>query len=275
MEEEQRLYIEERERELYEEIFMRSVGRAIRDKINRAEAWVRQMNRFMSQRDTSNGFALSLEWRPRPAQDEGEMSAERLVALLRKSPELMLPQEMDDMIRHFRTRIDYARQEAESGGSFREWIYQLLDYRQWFEFRLYYRKAGMASRRELTDSQFNVLSGGEKAMAMYIPLFAAVDARLSDAREDAPRIICLDEAFAGVDDDNVRDMFALIVSLDYDFIMTSQQLWGCYDTVPSLSIVEVHRPQDADVVTLIRFRWNGQVRILIAPDEAKEAVRLP
>ncbi|WP_067850275.1 TIGR02680 family protein [Alicyclobacillus mali (ex Roth et al. 2021)] len=272
MEEEQRLYIEERERELYEEIFMRSVGRAIRDKINRAEAWVRQMNRFMSQRDTSNGFALSLEWRPRPAQEEGEMSAERLVALLRKSPELMLPQEMEDMIRHFRTRIDYARQEAEGGGSFREWIYQLLDYRQWFEFRLYFRKAGMASRRELTDSQFNILSGGEKAMAMYIPLFAAVDARLSDARDDAPRIICLDEAFAGVDDDNVRDMFALIVSLDYDFIMTSQQLWGCYDTVPSLSIVEVHRPQDADVVTLIRFRWDGQVRVMDLVHE-EEAVR--
>ncbi|WP_206830196.1 TIGR02680 family protein [Alicyclobacillus fructus] len=273
VEQEQRLYIEDRERELYEEIFMRSVGRAIRDKINRAEAWVRQINRFMSQRQTSNGFVLSLEWRPRPAQDEGEMDVDRLVSLLRKSPELMLPEETEDIIRHFRARIEYARQQAEGGGSFREWIHDLLDYRQWFEFRLYYRKAGMVSRRELTDSQFNVLSGGEKAMAMYIPLFAAVDARLSDAREDAPRIVCLDEAFAGVDDDNVRDMFALIVSLDYDFVMTSQQLWGCYDTVPSLSIVEVHRPQDADVVTLIRFRWNGQTRVLLDP-EVEEAVRL-
>ena len=47
-------------------------------------------------------------------------------------------------------------------------------------------------------------------MAMYIPLFSAAYSRYSDARPDALRIISLDEAFAGVDENNIRDMFDLL-----------------------------------------------------------------
>ena len=34
-------------------------------------------------------------------------------------------------------------------------------------------------------------------MAMYVPLFSAVAAKYEGARSDAPRMISLDEAFAG------------------------------------------------------------------------------
>lgn len=34
-------------------------------------------------------------------------------------------------------------------------------------------------------------------MAMYVPLFAALSAQYAAANEDAPRLIALDEAFAG------------------------------------------------------------------------------
>lgn len=37
-------------------------------------------------------------------------------------------------------------------------------------------------------------------MAMYVPLFSAVAAKFESAREDAPLLIALDEAFAGVDE---------------------------------------------------------------------------
>ncbi len=50
-------------------------------------------------------------------------------------------------------------------------------------------------------------------MAMYIPLFSAAYARFEAAAKDAPRIISLDEAFAGVDDMNIRDMFKLMEDL--------------------------------------------------------------
>lgn len=264
--EEQRVLISEKDRELYEQILIHSVGRAIRDKINRAEQWVKQMNRIMSERNTSSKLLLSLEWRPRPAQSERELDTDRLVYLLRKSPSTMLEEEMDDMMEHFRSRIRYAKEEAEQSETLSKWIHELLDYRKWFSFTLYYR-TGAQSRSELTDSKFNVLSGGEKAMAMYIPLFAATDSRFNDSNRDAPRIISLDEAFAGVDEENVRDMFQLLTEMQFDYMMTTQQLWGCYDTVPALSIYEIYRPEGADYVTLFPYYWNGHTRQMVTDDE--------
>ncbi|GEO27420.1 TIGR02680 family protein [Alicyclobacillus acidoterrestris] len=271
MVEEQRILISEKDRELYEQILIHSVGRAIRDKINRAERWVKEMNHFMSLRNTSSGMVLSLDWKPRPARGERELDTERLVYLLRKSPSTLLDEEMEDMIEHFRSRIRMAKEESESGETLRNLIREFLDYRNWFSFTLYYRKGGMASRRELTDSQFNVLSGGEKAMAMYIPLFAATDSRFNDSRPDAPRLISLDEAFAGVDEENMRDMFELLTDMKFDYMMTSQQLWGCYDTVPALSIYEIFRPGDVDFVTVIPYYWNGHTRRIVDGDDWRSA----
>jgi len=53
-------------------------------------------------------------------------------------------------------------------------------------------------------------------MAMYVPLFAAVNAQYAKAsREDHPRMIALDEAFAGVDDKNIGMMFKLVETLGF------------------------------------------------------------
>ena len=61
----------------------------------------------------------------------------------------------------------------------------------------------------------------------------------------------------------MRDMFELLTHLDFDYMMTSQVLWGCYDTVPELSVYEVYRPRDVDYVTLIPYYWNGIRRVLV------------
>lgn len=262
LEEEQRLLLNQKDRELYEQIIIHSVGKAIRHKIYRAESWVKQMNRLMDERKTSSGLKLSLEWEPRTARNDRELDTFQLVTLLKKDPELLREEEMDSMVTHFRSRIHLAKQEAEQQDTLRKWITELLDYRGWFDFTLYYKK-GDGPRRQLTDSRFNVLSGGEKAMAMYIPLFAATYSRYSDSRPDSPKIISLDEAFAGVDEENMRDMFKLLTDMDFDYMMTSQVLWGCYDTVPHLSIYEILRPNDVDFVTLIRYYWNGYMRELV------------
>ncbi|MEW6064687.1 MAG: TIGR02680 family protein [Bacillota bacterium] len=261
-EEEQRLLLSQKDRELYEQIIIHSVGKAIRYKILRAEQWVQQMNRLMEQRDTSSGLRLHLKWEPRAASNEKELDTLQLVNLLKKDPQMLRNQEIEQMIEHFRSRITWAKQEADQHDTLRQWIYRLLDYREWFRFTLYYEK-GEQPRRELTDSRFNALSGGEKALSMYIPLFAATYSRYNDCRPEAPKIISLDEAFAGVDDENMRDMFGLLTQLDFDYMMTSQVLWGCYDTVPKLSVYEIYRPKDAKYVTLIQYYWNGFRRMLV------------
>lgn len=79
---------------------------------------------------------------------------------------------------------------------------------------------------------------------------------------DHPRIIALDEAFAGVDDKNISSMFKLVEDMDFDYIMNSQALWGCFETVPALRISELLRPLNAQVITVIHYTWNGHERIL-------------
>ncbi|MHB8155789.1 MAG: TIGR02680 family protein [Desulfocucumaceae bacterium] len=273
LEEEQKNLLSQKDRELYEQIILHSVGKAIRDKIYRAEKWVQQMNKLMLQRETSSGLRLQLRWEPRAAAGENELDTAQLVRLLKTDPRQLRDDHIDQMIQHFRSRITRAKQEADQRDTLRTWIFRLLDYRYWFRFTLYYEK-GTQPRREMTDARFNVLSGGEKALSMYIPLFVAVYSRYDDSRPDAPMIISLDEAFAGVDEENMRDMFGLLTQLGFDYMMTSQALWGCYDTVPKVSIYEIYRPGDVDFVTLIRYHWNGTRRILVDEEqkEIKDAV---
>lgn len=94
---------------------------------------------------------------------------------------------------------------------------------------------------------------------MYIPLFAALSAQYAAAEDDAPRLMALDEAFAGVDETNIESMFSLVHQLEMDYIMNSQALWGCYPSVRALNIAELWRPQGADVVTVMRYHWDGRV----------------
>ena len=37
---------------------------------------------------------------------------------------------------------------------------------------------------------------------------------------------------------------------------------GCFETVKGLRIAELRRPMNSQVVTVIRFTWNGHERIL-------------
>lgn len=262
----QRQLLNDKDRELYEEIIMNSVGRIIRGRIQRAEHWVETMNKLMDERDTSSGLRFRIRWKPLTAEHEDEMDTQSLVNLLKSDPRLLKESDMSEITHHFRAKIERAKQQLEVKGygeSFHQIIKQMLDYRQWFEFRLLFLKEG-ESWKELTDRAFNKFSGGEKAMAMYIPLFSAAYSRYSDAHPDAPRIITLDEAFAGVDENNIRDMFDLLEKLELNYIMNSQALWGDYDSVSHLAIAELIRPKNAPYVTVIRYTWDGKVRRLMA-----------
>ena len=167
--------------------------------------------------------------------------------------------------RYFRNRIAREKQkmmERNEAINYMELVRDVLDYRRWFEFRMsYWRNTG--NRNDLTNAAFNRFSGGEKAMAMYIPLFAALNAQYQKAMDPChPRILALDEAFAGVDDTNIASMFQLVEELDFDYIMNSQILWGCFETVRRLKICELLRPLNADHVTVINYIWDGHRRRL-------------
>lgn len=263
MEEQSRL-LSEKDRELFEDILANTISKKIRSRIHASNRWVDNMNALMGSMQTSSGLKLSLKWKNKKAEQEGQLDTRALVALLQKDTELMRPEEMEELSRHFRSKIWEARKLSDENGSlvsFHVIMREVLDYRKWFEFQLEYQKTGEA-KRELTDRAFFTFSGGEKAMAMYVPLFSAVTAKYAGAREDAPRIISLDEAFAGVDEMNIKDMFRLMVNFEFNFIINSQILWGDYETVPAIAVYQLIRPENAKYVSVISYVWNGRVREL-------------
>ena len=257
--------IKDQDRELFENILANNVSRKIRGKINSSAAWVKKMNDLMGAMNTSSGLRLSLRWRSRTAEQEDQLDTKELVELLKKDYSIMSEEESSRLSLHFRSKIEEARRRASDGAgmiSFYQIMKETLDYRKWFEFQLFSQKNG-EKQKELTNSVFGTFSGGEKAMAMYVPLFSAVVAKYQGGRGDAPRLISLDEAFAGVDNRNIRDMFRLMSEFEFDFIINSQVLWGDCDTLDALAIYQLIRPENAKFVTVMPYVWNGQSRELL------------
>lgn len=251
--------LKEGDRELFEDVLANTISRKIRGRINGSMTWVEKMNTLMGAMNTSSGLKLSLRWRSKTAESENQLDTRELVELLKQDYRLMQEEDAARLSLHFRSKVADARRRAAEGAgqvSFYQVMKDTLDYRKWFEFQLFYQKSGERTK-ELTNSVFGTFSGGEKAMAMYVPLFSAVVAKYQSGRKDAPRLISLDEAFAGVDNKNIRDMFRLMTEFGFDFIINSQVLWGDCDTLDALAIYQLVRPQNARFVTVMPYLWNG------------------
>ncbi len=264
--------IKDGDRELFEDILANTVSRKIRGKINSSVTWVQKMNSLMNGMNTSSSLKLSLRWRSKTAEQEDQLDTKELVELLKKDYRLMSEEEASRLSAHFRSKVDEARRNArDSAGmvSFYQIMKDALDYRKWFEFQLFCQKSG-ERQKELTNSVFGTFSGGEKAMSMYVPLFSAVVAKYQGGRGDAPRLISLDEAFAGVNNKNIRDMFRLMTEFQFDFIINSQVLWGDCDTLDALAIYQLIRPQNAKFVTVMPYLWNGHMKELMEDEENVE-----
>lgn len=258
----QKNLVKESDRALFEDVLANTVSKKIRYKIYKSETWVNKMNRLMGSMNTSSGLKLSLVWKKKTAEEEGQLDTRELVELLKKDAGLMKEEELEQLSLHFQSKVREARRIMEDTGNLRSFhgvMKEVLDYRKWFEFQLFYQKTG-ENRKELTNNAFFTFSGGEKAMSMYVPLFSAVVAKYDGARADAPRLVSLDEAFAGVDEQNISDMFRLMVDMEFEFIINSQILWGDCDTVPELAIYQLLRRENAKFVTVLPYIWNGKVR---------------
>ena len=256
--------LEEKDRELFENILAETISHKLRARIEESQQWTKNMTDLMGTLKTSMGLTFRLDWKAKKAEGESQLDTEQLVRLLNKDRALLTREDSQRVSMHFRAKVKQARQDAALEGqmvSYADLIRDVLDYRAWYEFHLLYERDG-EPRKELTDRAFNKFSGGEKAMAMYVPLFAAVSAQYQKGGPHCPMLLALDEAFAGVDERNISAMFELVGVLDFDYIMNSQALWGCYANVKSLDIAELHRPGNASVVTILHYHWNGAQRVL-------------
>jgi uncharacterized protein (TIGR02680 family) len=259
--------LDEKDRQLFQDIILHNIGGVIRHRIERVQKWVERMNDFMVGRN--NILPMSIQWIPKTALEEEELDTKELVKLLQKDPLLMKGEDIKRINQHFKSQLERAKERYQSG-DYKETLHQtiksVLDFRNWYSFKLLHTPK--EKELELTNAKFGKLSGGQKALAMYLPLFAAVHSRYSEAENGAARLITLDEVFAGVDDANIRDTFGLLEELEFDYLINSQFIWGDYDTVPSLSMYDLLRPKGAGFVTAFRYEWDGHMKRKV--DESAE-----
>ncbi|RYL95841.1 hypothetical protein EWI07_01295 [Sporolactobacillus sp. THM7-4] len=265
----QSVFLEAQDQKLFEDIIYHSVGITLRSLIDRSEKWVKQMNEILVGQDNSSDLTLSIAWKAKAAETEEQLDTRELVSLLRRDAQLLSQEDLEKMIRHFRAKIESSKRrmlDKDNNQSLDQVLKEVLDYRQWFTFELSYKRKN-ESKKELTNYRFYKFSGGEKAVAMYLPLYTAVYARYQDAGKNAPYIIALDEAFAGVDELNIAEQFKAIEQLGFNYMMNSQALFGDYETVPALNIYELIRPKNANYVSMIAYHWNGKQRQLIHEED--------
>ncbi len=264
--EDDKLLMRIEEQKMFTEVLMNTISKKLYDKINTSRRWVDSMADLMKKINTSMGLSFSLSWNAKKELGDSQLQFKDLARILSKDKDLISPDDYDKLSAHFKGKIEYEKRLIEEKGedvNYSKLVRNVLDFRNWFEFCLYYKDANMDKFRELTNSRFNTFSGGERALSLYIPLFAAVAAQYKKAGEQAPKILALDEAFAGVDDENISEMFGLLEKLGFGYIVNSQSLWGCYDTVPALSIAELCHAKNTDFITVIHYEWNGKVKKLI------------
>ena len=253
------------EESIFKEILMNTISKKLTNRIHESSEWIEKMSDMMADIQTSMGLVFRLQWKPKNEMNENELPVEELNKLLANDGKYISPTNIDRITRHFRSRIEYERRLLEEKGAdinYSDIIKNVLDFRNWYEFRLQYKEPKMSSFGVLTGSKFNKFSGGERALSLYIPLFAAVAAQYEKAGEQAPKILALDEAFAGVDESNISQMFGLLEKLNFGYIMNSQALWGCYDTVPSLCIAELLHNKEDEFITVIKYQWNGKTKMI-------------
>ena len=66
---------------------------------------------------------------------------------------------------------------------------------------------------------------------LHLPLFAAAHAMLNSAQPHAPRLLALDEAFAGVDDTGRGELMGLAAQFGLDLFMTGYDLWATQGSI--------------------------------------------
>ena len=104
-------------------------------------------------------------------------------------------------------------------------------------------------------------SSGERALGLTVPLFAAVSSFYSQgSHAHAPRLVLLDEAFAGIDDAARAHCMGLIHEFDLDFVITSEREWACYAELPGVAIAQLQRHEGIDAVHVSRWAWDGRAR---------------
>ncbi|MDP3844493.1 MAG: TIGR02680 family protein [Oxalobacteraceae bacterium] len=248
-----------REREVLENHLQAEVAAAVQRLLQESERRLSSINAELQKRPTSTGVRFRLLWQPLPEGSAGaplglEAARKRLLNTSADAWSVEDRKVVGDMLQN-RIAAERVDADADGGGSLLDMLSRALDYRRWHRFRV----------QRWQDGQWRALSGpassGERALGLTVPLFAAVSSFYSHGDYAyAPRLVLLDEAFAGIDDAARAHCMALVREFDLDFVMTSEREWACYAELPGVSICQLQRQEGIDAVYVSRWTWDGRSR---------------
>jgi hypothetical protein len=250
------------EAELFRKFLADDTRREVTSRIRDARTQVAEMARLMAAHPTGSGLRVQLRWVP---DERNAPGMQDIVKLMGK--DAPLDSETEALSEFFRARVAQVRANADT--DYTAQLAELLDYRQWWRFVVEYKRGTDTEWTPLTGKAHGSLSGGEKAVCLHLPLFAAAASYCDNAplraaepgggtSPGAPRLILLDEVFAGVDEDNRGELFDLIRDLDLDLVATSESEKGLYPQLDGLSIYQLYA-NDAAVLAA-RSVWDGHTQ---------------
>ncbi|WP_112265174.1 TIGR02680 family protein [Lentzea terrae] len=244
-----RTHITDAERDLFDQTLTGDTRRHIAQRIQGASELVDTMNQRLERVQTASNIRVQLDWQVDPQLPPGTREARDL--LLRSDLDA---NERAVLHRFFRERIEEARAHDTATG-WEQQLAQVLDYTTWHQFVVKVDRGD--GWMPVTKRVHGALSGGEKAIVLHLPLFAAAAAHYH-ATPTAPRLILLDEVFVGVDATNRGQLLELLVAFDLDLVLTSDHEWCDYRELTGIAIHQLTTGTDGDdAVTTVRFTWDG------------------
>jgi uncharacterized protein YPO0396 len=252
--------LDSREREILENHLVGEVASTLQELISAAESTVAATNQELAERPTSTGMQLRLRWTAEPDGPDGLADARS--RLLRQTADAWSEDDRAAVGGFLQNQIRAVRAQDVTGTWF-DHLTVALDYRRWHRFTVE-RRQGNAWHSASGPS-----SGGERVLAASVPLFAAASSYYNSGHNPhSPRLVMLDEAFAGVDDRARAKCLGLLAAFDLDVVMTSEREWGCYAEVPGLAIAQLSRIEGVAAVLVTRWEWDGasRARVEAAPE---------
>jgi uncharacterized protein (TIGR02680 family) len=246
----------EAEQRVFEDALLGQLARQIHQRTVESRDLVDAMDTQMRALRMSSGLTVGVGWR---LADELNPEQREVCKLLERDPARLGPAQLATLRRHFATRIRSARSVAPEK-PYRDLLAEVLDYRQWRVFAFTLHRLG-GTTEPLTRARHSQLSGGEQSVSLHLPLFAAANALFGSARPDAPRLLGLDEAFAGVDDTGRGELMSLAKQFDLDLFMTGYDLWATHPAVTGAAHYDLSHSTVDHAVSAVLLVWDGVANV--------------
>ena len=248
----QQLLLTESEQRILEDALLARLAQQIHERTVDAKDLIGRMNSEMRSRKMSSGKTVGVKWLLADGLDDEQRA---VCGLLDADASRLNPDSLARMRGHFAAQIKTARARHREL-PYRELLAQVLDYRRWRQF-VFQMVSPDGTEERLTRTRHSRLSGGEQSVSLHLPLFAAAHAMLNSADRHAPRLLALDEAFAGVDDTGRGELMSLAAQFDLDLFMTGYDLWATQGAIRAAAHYDLAHSPIQHTVSALLLVWDG------------------